>query len=136
MAKLEDFTISSDALANGEWLSPGEEFDDFEIKLRPFDDAYQNARTAKMRRAAVRYSGDVGRIPANEARDIVVACLEKHTLLDIRNLSHASGAAVTLAEFIDLIRTERGSQFFSAVVSCATRAGQAKVEAEKEAAGN
>lgn len=136
MARLSDFTVNTKALEDGEWLSPGEEFDDFKVHVRGFGDAYQDMRAAKVRKAAINTANDPERIPAEKMRDILVDCLDKHVLIGISGLVHDSGAPVTREEFVALMRTPEGSAFFTAVIQCANRVGKTKSEATKEAAGN
>ena len=87
MAKLTSFKVDAKAIEEGEWIRPGEEYEDLEFRTRGFTDAYEDARAAKTRRAAARFGGDASKIPQSERRAILIDCLLAHVLLDVRGLN-------------------------------------------------
>jgi hypothetical protein len=135
MAKLSKFTINSKALLDGEWVSPGEEYDDLMLYLRGFTDAYADARNTRMRKVAMAFGGREDRIPTERSRDILVDCLDKFVVLDVKNLQHDDGKDVTRDEFIGLLRTPAGAELLVATINAASRVGRVAAEAVDDAAG-
>jgi hypothetical protein len=133
---LKNFMLNPAALADGEWLSLGEEFDDAAIKAKPFNDAYANARAQKMRRLAANYGGDERRIPTEKTRDVIVDCLKQFCIQGVRGIDIEPGKPITLDQFVDVLRQPEGGQWLTAVVNAVSRAGTAVDEDEATAAGN
>lgn len=136
MAKLTSFKIDSRARETGEWISPGDEFDDLEIHTRGLTDSYIDARAAKMRKASLAYGGDASKIPNAKVREIVVDCLLAHCTLDVRNLTDADGSPVTFEQFGALLRTGDYPDLIDAALRAATMVGQRKASDTADAAGN
>lgn len=129
----DDFLINDEP----QWISLGEEFDGAAIQATPFNDAYANARAARMRAAARNYAGDENKIPAEKTREIIVDCLRDHVVKDVRGLpKKRNGQAVSFDEFIDVLRSPRGATFLAAVIQAVSAAGKAQAAADEEAAGN
>jgi CTP:molybdopterin cytidylyltransferase MocA len=127
MARLSNFKIDSKAVQAGAWVSPGDEYDDLQILTRGFTDAYTDARSAKMRRAAVQFNGDQAKIPNATSRAITVDCLESHVLLDVRNLADDAGAPVLFPAFCDLLRNPDYADLLTACIKAAGQVGVRKV---------
>lgn len=136
MAKLSAFRVDSRAADEGAWLSPGDEYDDLEIKTRAMGDRYSDALTAKRRRAAVSLGGDTSKIPAAVARALLVDSLIDHCLQDVRGLSDDSGKPVDFAAFCALLRDPAYPDLLVAAIRAATAAGNVRAAVTEEAAGN
>lgn len=136
MANLSLFKVDSAAIEAGEWVRPGEEYDDLEIRTRGLTDAYTDARAARMRKAAISFNGDQAKIPAAISRNILIDCLTKHVVLDVRNLSDASGAPILFPAFCDLLRDPDYADLVLAVIKAATQVGIRKATDASDDAGN
>lgn len=136
MAKLSAFRVDSKAREMGEWIKPGDEFDDLEIHTRGFTDVYTDARAAKLRRVAMGFGGDERKIPAALVRSIVVEAMISHVLLDVRGLRDEHGKDVDFARFCLLLRDPDYSPLFDAAVRAASMVGLANMTEAQDAAGN
>lgn len=136
MAKLGSFGRSRSALDEGEWVSPGDEFDDLEIKTRAYNDAYTDLRAQKLRREARRYGGDIGKIPNAVQRGIIVDCLVAHCLQDVRNLEGEDGAPVPFDAFVEMLKDPRYGDLFVAATAAPARVGLTVGDDAEEAEGN
>lgn len=136
MAKLTNFRSDSKARNEGEWRSPGEEFEDLEVRVRGLSyDKYQDALAARQRKAAQSLGGDVSKLPAAIARRIVIDCLNDFIVLDVRNLEDASGP-VDVERFKVLLQNPDYDQLVSGVIRAAAQVGQQKPEDLLAALGN
>ena len=115
MASLNKFKIDSKRVADGDWISPGEEYDDLEIKTRGFTDEYTDARNSKIRRASALYNNDPARIPTAVSRAITVECMIKYVVQDVRNLKDANEQPVNFAQFCDMLLDP---DYYDLVVAC------------------
>lgn len=136
MAKLSAFTVNSGAIEAGEWIQPGEEYDDLKLKVRGFTDAYYDAQAQKLRRAALGFGGDVSKVPNAVQRDIRVECLIAHVVLDVANLSDDSGAAVDIGKFRDVLRQPGHGDLVVAVMRAAAMVGRGNAADVEHAVGN
>lgn len=136
MAKLGSFGRSRSAMDEGEWVSPGDEFDDLEIKTRPYNDAYTDLRALKLRQAARRYGGEIGKIPNAVQRGIIVDCLVAHCLQDVRNLEHDDGTPVEFDDFVEMLRDARYGDLFVAAAAAPAKVGLTVAAEAEEAEGN
>lgn len=136
MARLTAFKVDSHAIETGEWISPGEEYDDFEIKCRGFNDAYYDAQARRLRRAALPFGGDTTKVPNSIQRDIRIECLINHILLDVRGLADADNKPVDFAGFCDLIRNPDFGQLVVACMTAASLVGRQAAADKADAAGN
>jgi len=136
MAKLSAFKTNSDAINQGEWVRPGEEYDDLEVRVRGFTDAYYDAQAAKLRRAAVPFGGDISKIPSALRRQINVDCLNAHVVLDVRNLKGDDGKDIKVDQFRELLRDPDYAELVIAVYKAAGRVGQQRAADLEDAAGN
>lgn len=132
MAKLGNFKINSKARKDGEWVRPGEEYEDLEILTRGLTDTYFDGQAARQRRAAVAYNGNVDKLPLAERREINLDLLIEHVILDVRNLTHDDGKTpVTFAEFKVMLRDPDYAELGLACFAAASQVGrrrQADVE--------
>lgn len=119
MAKLSRFKADLARVNDGAWVTLGEEYGEIEIKTRGFTDVYNDARGAKIRRAASRYGGDALKIPQAEVRAILIELLIKHCLLDVRNLEDEKGEPVSFALFCDLLQEDQFSDLYGAALAAA-----------------
>lgn len=137
MAKLTNFKRDSKAIAEGEWISPGEEYEDLEIMTRGYTDMYADTRASRLRRA-VTTAGvrSVESLPSATVRTITVECLISHVLLDVRGLAHEDGTPVSFGEFCELLRNPDYGDLFVAAVTAASRVGMKRAEDLADALGN
>lgn len=136
MAKLNSFKVDSKLIEHGEWVSPGEEYDDLEIKCRGFTDTYTDVRSAKMRRAAMRFGGDVNKVPISLSREITVDCMIDHVLLDVRNIQDEHGQPVTFEQFCQLLKTPDYYDLVLACLRAAAVVGTHRIDDVQDAAKN
>jgi len=136
MARIAAFRVDSKKIEQGEWVSPGEEYDDLEILTRGYTDVYTDARAAKLRRAAVGFGGDTTKIPNAISRAIVVECLIQHVLLDVRHLADDQGAPVPFAAFCDLLRNPDYADLLTASIRAAGMVGLRRKADVDDALGN
>jgi hypothetical protein len=136
LAKLSAFKIDSRKVEQGEWIQPGEEFEDLEILTRGFTDVYEDAKNGRLRRASVGFGGNQNKIPNAIRREIVVDCLIKHCLLDVRNLSNGDGDAITFTEFCELLRSGDYPDLVNAAIAAASQVGMRRAADVEDAVGN
>lgn len=136
MAKISSFRVDTKAIESGEWVSPGEEFDDLEILTRGFTDAYTDSRSARTRKAAIPFGGDVSKIPSVVGRNILVDCLVRHVLLDVRNLQDDDGESVKFPAFCTMLGSGDYPDLLRAAVQAANKVGVAKATDTADAVGN
>lgn len=136
MAKLSAFKTDSKAVAEGEWVRVGEDYDDLEIRTRGMTDAYTNARDARHRKAAVGFGGDVSKLPVEIRRRINIDCLATFLVLDVRNLTDDDGAPVTVDAFKDLLSDPDYDDLVTACYRAASQVGKRKADDLADAAGN
>lgn len=136
--KLSNFKVDSNAIENGAWVSPGEEYDDLQIKTRGFTDQYTDGRAAKMRRAALQagFGTATDRLSQTTSREILVECLISYCLLDVRKLLDDNGVPVTFDAFCELLRNPSYPDLFTAALKAVGIAGVAKATSIETAAGN
>ena len=103
MARLSALRVDADAMENGEWINPGDEFDGMKLRVRGFTDAYFDAYNKRMKRAAIPFNGDNTNLPNATARVIRAECLAKHVFLDVKGLEGEDGEPVDAARFKELM---------------------------------
>lgn len=133
MAKLSSFRVNAKAISDGEWISPGEEYDDLMFKVRGLTDSYRDSLARKLRNAAKGFGGDQSKIPSTLFRAAICDALNEHVLLDVKNLAHDNGKIVTIEEFRKLLPTVEYTELREAVISAATRVGRNTAEDIAEA---
>jgi hypothetical protein len=136
MAKLSAFRQDAKAIAEGEWMRVGEEYGDLEIHSRGFTDEYFDAQAALQRQAAVGLGVEVSRLPSKVRRRINIDCLIQHVVLDVRNLTHDDGPAVTFDEFCGFLRDPSYVELVTACFKAAGKVGQRRTAELEDALGN
>jgi hypothetical protein len=135
MAKLS-FLTADTAAEEGDWVSPGLEYDDLEIRTRGYTDKYQDALRQRLFVAAKRHSGQVDRIPENDRREIGAKCLLQHVTMDVRNLHHEDGREVTFDELKQMVLEPRFRPLLDACYAAANLVHARRQSDLEEAAGN
>lgn len=140
MVSLSAFRQNSTAIKQGDWVSPGEEFGDLEIRTRGFVDAYFDAKAALERSAARRLGVEVFALPAAEQRAITVECVRRHLVIDVRNLTHdvgdRAGQPVTIEEFREMLGHPDLQDLTMGTLKAAAKVGQSRKADLDEAVGN
>lgn len=136
MAKLSAFTVNSRAQEEGEWIAPGDEFDDLELKVRGFTPSYYDEQARLTRRAAVQFDGDTTKVPRAKTRDILISVLRSNVFLDVRNLADGDGNVITGEQFSALMANPDHGDLVVAVMRAAARVGRAKAAEVEENRGN
>lgn len=129
MAKLSSFRRDmTQALDSGEWVAVGMAYDDLEIKVRGYTDAYWDNRNAATRALAMRkYRGDASQITMAEGRTIMVRAIIETTLMDVRNLEDdETGQPMTLASFASKLLEPNYSELLDAVNIACSNVGRAR----------
>jgi hypothetical protein len=120
MASLARFKANVNRVNEGNWVDL-EDYGNIGIKTRGLTNAYQDARQARMRRAALKYSGDQTKLTQAEVRDIVAELLVQYCLLDVRNLQDLDGNEVPFETFKELIGEDAYQDLYVACIVAATR---------------
>lgn len=136
MARLAAFKVDSHAIETGQWVSPGEEYDDMELLVRGMTDAYFDAQAAKLRRASIAFGGDAAKVPNATHKQIRAECLAQHVFLDVRNLNGPDGEAITADQFRSLLLNPDYSELVVAVIKAASQVGRGAAEELADAKGN
>lgn len=136
MARLAAFRVDSVAIENGEWKSPGEEYDDLEIRVRGLTDSYFDAQAAKLRRAALAHGGDASKVSNAVHKQIRAECLAAHVVLDVRNLAGPDGQPVTAEQFKALLLEPDYGELVIAVLKAAAQVGRGAAAELADAKGN
>jgi hypothetical protein len=136
MARLNAFKVDSQAIEAGQWVSPGDEYDDLQLLCRGYTDVYYDAQAQKMRRAATAYGGDLAKVPNSIQRDIRIDCLIRHIVLDVKGLADENGKAVDFARFCDLLRNPDYGQLVVATMTAASMVGRQIAQDKADASGN
>lgn len=124
MARLAALRVDADAIENGEWINPGDEFDGMRLKVRGFTDSYFDAYNQRIRRAAVPFNSDSTKIPNAIARAIRAECLSQHVFLDVCGLEGDDGKPLDAAGFRKLLLDPDYGQLVQAVQIAAGMVGR------------
>lgn len=135
MARIGAFKIDSKAIETGEWQRLGEEFDDAEVMVRGFTDAYSNAHAAKLRRAAKPFNGDTSKLPVEISRALLIESVLQHVLLDVRGIQDVDGTPATKDHMAKWLPDPDYAPLLIATLAAAGRVGLSKVDVA-DAAGN
>ena len=133
MAKLSALLVNAKAIADGEWHSPGEEFDDLQFKVRGMTDKYRDSLARKLRKAAQGFGGDTSRIPSDIFRSLLCDAINEHILLDVRGLEDEDGKAITIEQLRKMLPSIEATDLRDGVIRCATQVGRVKAEDLAEA---
>jgi hypothetical protein len=139
MASLSAFKQNSRAREEGEWISPGPEFGDLQVKVRGLTFGYTDARAALDRMASMRHRCEVSALPAKVAHSNMVEALCSEVVLDVRNLEDDSATpprAITADEFRALLRSPDYADLVGAVLRATAFVGHEREATAKAAEGN
>ena len=136
MARLSALRVDADAIEQGEWINPGDEYDGMTLKVRGFTDTYFDSYNQKMRRAAVPFNGDASKIPNATARAIRAECLAKEVFLDVAGLEGDDGKPVDAAKYRELMLDPNCGALVIAVQTGASMVGRGLALDIEEAAKN
>lgn len=118
-------------MRDGEWVSPGPEFGEVELKTRAMLPAYYDKLAALTAREARRVGGE-NKIGMEFRNRSICACLVEFCLQDIRGLEHdETGQPVTFPEFCDMILSEDYAELATMAIVATSQVGRAR-EAELE----
>lgn len=123
-------------MKSGEWVRPGDEYDDLEILSRGYTDEYYDALAVKTRRASLAVGGDASKIPNSVQRDIRTDCLLEHIVLGVRNLTGDDDKPVPIEQFRDVLRDPDYVELNLACLKAAAAVGRSKAAEVEESAGN
>lgn len=84
---LKDFETDSAVINDGKFVKV-DGYDELEIKTRGYTDAYLDARTRRLKKAAEKYDGDIDLIPNGERRQINGELLRDYLVLDVKGVWH------------------------------------------------
>jgi hypothetical protein len=138
--KVGSFRRDAKAMRDGEWVSPGPEFDDVEIKTRAMLPAYHDKLAALRAREARRVGGEA-KIGMEFMNRAIVDCLIECCLLDIRGLTHDSEPGepvvpVMFEEFVEMIKDPGYAELAAMAVQATAQVGRARDEDLQDAVGN
>ncbi len=133
--KVTSFRRDAKAMRDGEWVSPGPEFGDVEIKTRAMMSAYYDSLNAKTAREARRVGGE-NKIGQQFKNRVIIEAMIDHCLLDIRGLEHDDGTPITIAEFRDMIREEDYAELATMALQATIQVGRQRDDELQDAVGN
>lgn len=133
--KTSSFKRDARAMRDGEWVSPGPEFGEIEIKTKAMLPSYYDAMNAKTAREARRAGGEakIGQAFRNK---VIVDCMIEHCLMDIRGLEHDDGTPVLFAEFCEMIQDESFSELATMAIQATAQVGRSREDELVAAVGN
>jgi len=136
VALLGKLRVDRNKVQDGEWKSPGEEWEDMQLLVRGQTDQYRDAVAARMRAAARDYNDDTRRVPSKIARAIVVECLIEFVFIDVKNAELRKGEPIDAAQYIELMRSEDYPTLVDAVLVASGMVGRTRAADLEEAKGN
>lgn len=137
MAKLSAFRADTAAIQDGAWIRVNEAFyDDLEIQTRGYTDAFVDAQTLRLIRAAEPFGGDQTRIPNAERRDLNAGLLREFLVLGVRNLLDDDGQPVELAGFLEMLDKPAYQRLARACFEAASRVSTQSARQIVNAVGN
>lgn len=135
MATLKSFRRDARAMREGDWVSPGAEFDGLEIRCRFLGFDYADAVALKTRQSA-RLPGGEDRLTSEQRSRINLDAMIETALLDVRGLQDDTGAPVPFADFIDMLRDPAYGQLATLAFQCCMMVGRQRETDRQDAAGN
>ena len=133
--KVGSFRRDARAMRDGEWVSPGPEFGEVEIKTRAMLPAYYDKLAALTAREARRVGGE-NKIGMEFRNRSIVACLVEFCLQDIRGLEHDNGEPVTFEQFVEMIGQEDYSELATMAIVATAQVGRSRDDELSDAVGN
>lgn len=136
MVKLLKLRRDAQKVQDGEWIRPGEEFEDLELKIRGYTFEFTDARAERFRAAARKYGGDINKVKGKESHAIVVSTIRDYLLLDVRGVQDQDGNPVTVEVFGQLLGDLNFQLLVKACIDAAGQVGQEKIEDDEIAVKN
>jgi hypothetical protein len=136
MAVLTAFRTDSTKIKQGDWVSPGDEYDDLEILVRGYTDEYADERAKRFRKLASRYQGDIRNVPAARQRQTVIDLMIDFLVLDVRGLCHPNGEKIGIDEFKQLLRDPDYQELVNACQKAAASVGVITKSEDEDAVKN
>lgn len=136
MVKLLKLRRDAQKVQDGEWIRPGEEFEDLELKVRGYTFEFTDARAERFRAAARKYGGDINKVKGKESHAIVVSTIRDYLLLDVRGVLDQDGNPVPVEVFGQLLGDLNYQLLVKACIDAAGQVGQEKIEDDEEAIKN
>ncbi|MDR3474428.1 MAG: hypothetical protein P4M09_22495 [Devosia sp.] len=137
MAKLASFRTDTRAIQDGKWIRVSEAlYDDLEILTRGYTDAFVDAQTARLTKAATPYDGNQTQIPNAERRQVNAGLLREFLVLDVRNLMGDDEQPVTRDAFLAMLDDPAYGRLARACWEAAGRVSTQSVAQVAAAAGN
>lgn len=135
MANLSSFKRNSVAFLEGAWKRPDPERPEFRILTRGFTDRYHDLQSAKQRKAAKSFGGDVNKLPVATTRHINIECLIAECLIGVE-LKDDDDHPVTFEEFCEALQDPDQVDLQNSAFTAAGMVTNERAADTKEAAGN
>lgn len=136
MARLSAFKVDSKKIESGEWVKPGEDWDDLEILTRGHTDKFIDSQAGRLRRAAKSMGGETEKLSLAIKRAVLIDCLIEFCLLDVRGLSDDEGNKITFDQFTELLRSGDYPSLVTAAIFAAAQVGNKRSAEIEEAVKN
>ena len=133
--KVGSFRRDARAMRDGEWVSPGPEFGEVEIKTRAMLPAYYDKLAALTAREARRVGGE-NKIGMEFRNRAIVQCLVEFCLQDIRGLEHDDGKPINFDEFVEMIGQEDYAELATMAIVATAQVGRSRDEDVADATKN
>lgn len=129
MANKNAFFTDHEKVQGGDWIKLGPDYDDLEVHVKGFTDAFIDDRAARQRKAASQgYDNNTAALPTALVRKINIECLIKHVMCDppVRNYFHDEEGKqpVTPEEFLAQLRDPNYRKLAAACYAAANRVGE------------
>lgn len=128
MVKLLKLRRDAQRINDGEWVRPGEEFEDLELKIRGYTFEFTDARAERFRAAARKYGGDINKVKGKESHAIVVSTIKDYLLLDVRGVVDQDGTEIGIEKFKELLGDMNWQMLVRACIEAAGQVGQERLE--------
>ncbi|MFT8245195.1 hypothetical protein [Roseomonas sp. BN140053] len=136
MATLASLTAAETADPEGDWIAPGGDADDIEVRTVGFSDAYTDAQARRHRRLAQAYGGDVTAVPVALMRKANLDCLLQHSVFGLRNLKGEDGQDLPFEEVKRMVYEPRFRPLADAMFAAARLATARRKADIEDAEGN
>ena len=133
--KVGTFRRDARAMREGEWVSPGPEFEDVEIKTRAMLPVYHDQYAIRVAREARRVGGEAN-IGIEFRNRLVVDLIIAHCILDIRGLEHDDHTPILFEEFCEMIRDESYADLAAMAIKATGAVGRARDDVREDAIKN
>jgi hypothetical protein len=136
MVKLLKLRRDAQKINDGEWVRPGEEFEDLELKIRGYTFEFTDARAERFRAAARKYGGDIAKVKGKESHAIVVSTIKDYLLLDVRGVVDQDGTPIDVDKFKELLSDMNFQMLVRACIEAAGQVGQERLDEDGNALKN